>query len=299
MGEVWTVGRVLEAAETVARQRRVELRRTDTALCLAEQLGLDRLGLLLAHERPLSPGERARFRKSLERLLAGEPIAYVLGHQQFYSRRFEVSPAVLIPRPETELLVEKVLSEVPHGALVFEPCTGSGCIAATLVLERPDLRLVATDVSAAALEVAERNAAALGAADRIDFRLGSWWEPVAGGRFDALVANAPYVDFARPDLLGPGVEHEPRVALESPLGRPLYAYEQLARGCARGLRPGAGIYLEVGVDTAAGVRELFGDANGYSGTRLDRDLAGLPRIVSTRFTATGSDGECLPAAHRP
>jgi release factor glutamine methyltransferase len=283
MTEVWTVGQVLAKGEELAASRDPELAPTRNELvwALGDVLGLDRLQLLMAHERPLSSEERARFRELLGRLLEGEPLGYVLGHQDFYGRRFSIGPAVLVPRPETEELVRVALETLPEGAHVFEPCTGSGCIGLSLVLERDDLHVLSSDVSREALEFARGNARSLEVdASRFRLRHGSYWKVAAGERFDALVANPPYVDPARPELLAESVRRfEPALALFAEDGRPLSAYDELLRGAISGLHSGAPVLLEVGVDTAEPLLERVQQSQNYRDPELLEDLAGQPRIL--------------------
>ncbi len=280
----WTVGEVLRSAEELASKRPADLAPTRSEIldALGEVLELPRMDVLLAHERPMSEAERGRFRETLGRLLEGEPLAYVLGHEEFYGRRFQVDPRVLIPRPETEVLVERALERIPQGALVFEPCTGSGCVGISLTLERPDLRVLASDVSKEALAVCAQNARELGA-DRERLRLvhGSFWEAARGEAFDALVANPPYVDRDDDSLLAESVRrHEPALALYAEAGDPLSAYRALLAGGVRGLRPGAVVLLELGIDSADPVRELVQASAAYREPEILEDLSERPRILA-------------------
>ncbi len=286
MAEAFSVQKVLLLAEEYLKERgRSSLGlRSDLSRALGAVLGLDRLGLLLQHERILTSGERAQFRGFTQRMARGEPLAYLLGEREFYGRPFGVGPEVLIPRPETELLVEKALEMLPEGAEVFEPCTGSGCIGVTLVLEREDLRVRATDLSTAALEWARKNAEALGAdRKRLRFAEGSFWEAAGDKPFDALIANPPYVDPKRPELLAAEVrEFEPPLALFGPGGDPLGAYRALLMGGVKGLVSGALVLFEVGVDTAEPVLDLVRRSRSYEQGCLMPDLAGLPRMLVAR-----------------
>lgn len=286
MAEAWTVRAVLEASERVARARARgdELpypSRNDLTRVLASVLEVDRLRLLMDSERPLEERERAAFRGRLERMLKGEPLAYVLGHCEFYGRSFDVDERVLIPRPETELLVSEALRRLPQGAKVFEPCTGSGCIAVSLAKERPDLEITASDVSKEALVVARQNRARHEAA--FELREGPWWQAVAGQRFDALVANPPYVDPQKPELVDASVaSFEPGIALYSRPGRPLSSYEALLEGGVAGLVEGAHILFEAGIDSAEPLARLLEKSRSYDRVELLLDTAKLPRIVVAR-----------------
>ncbi|MFQ5504978.1 MAG: peptide chain release factor N(5)-glutamine methyltransferase [Planctomycetota bacterium] len=264
----------------MARRRPRGPTRAELTRCLAEVLGTDRLGLLLAHERTLEPAERGAFRGMCERLLEGEPLAYVLGHQEFRGRRFAVDPAVLIPRPETEELVEHAIAMLPESARVFEPCTGSGCISVSLALERPDLWILASDISGEALEVARKNAKALAPDAKLEIAEGDYWAAAGGRVFDALVANPPYVDPSKPELLDQLVErYEPAVALFDPEAR---SHVELLRGGVDGLESGALVLLECGADTAGLVLAKVEKSASYVDGELIEDLQGIKRILRCR-----------------
>ncbi|MCA8970878.1 MAG: peptide chain release factor N(5)-glutamine methyltransferase [Planctomycetes bacterium] len=255
--------------------------RTDVTRTLAHVLGTDRLRLLMDSDRPLLDAERTEFRARFERLLTGEPLAYVLGTCEFYGRQFSIDNRALIPRPETELLVTEALRRLPQNATVFEPCTGSGCIAISLVLERADLVVSASDVSKDALALARHNAKSLGA--RVGFAEGSWWEPAAGRTFDALVANPPYVRPDAPELLDASVARfEPGLALFSEPGRPLSSYEALLRGGVAGLRSGGHVLFEAGIDTTQDLARILERSASYDQVDVLEDEAGIPRIVAAR-----------------
>jgi release factor glutamine methyltransferase len=279
----WTVQAVLEAAEAVVVKRGSGPARVDLARCLAGVLGVSRLHLLLDYERPLSEDERASYRARFQRLLDGEPLAYVMGRREFFGRSFRVTPDVLIPRPETETLVSAALEALPEAAHVFEPCTGSGCVAITLALERPDLVVTASDVSAPALGVAAENAASLGA--EVEWLKGSFWQPVAGRVFGGLVANPPYVDPARPDLFDASLRFEPEAALFSPAGDPTFAYRELLAGGIDGLVIGAPVLFEAGIDTAEPLADLAERHADYGDVTRVLDIAGKCRVLRLRRCA--------------
>ena len=280
----WTVRAVLEAAEELAKNKRSRTSRADLTRCLAAVLGLDRLQVLLQHERPLDDRERAAFREMLKALLRGVPIAYVLGEQDFYGRAFSVDPAVLIPRPETEGLVEHAIALLPKGARVFEPCTGSGCIAISLLLERDDLFVLASDISREALRVARKNAARYELSeDRLRLAHGRYWEAAGNESFDALIANPPYVDPNEQGLLDPQVgEHEPGLALFASRGDRLDDYRELLAGGRAGLKSNALVLLELGIDSSDDVLALFRKSEAYTEVLVLNDLSGKPRILCCR-----------------
>ena len=253
----------------------------DAELLLAHVLGVPRARLRSHPEVAVEPAAAASFLALVERRAAGEPLAYLTGRREFWSLDLGVTPAVLVPRPETELLVERALALGPAGAAsVADLGTGSGAIALALARERPRWRIVATDLSPPALEVARVNAAALGATG-IEFLAGSWFEPLAGARFDLLVSNPPYVAADDPALRDSGIAFEPALALTPPGGDALAALRMLARGAAPHLLPGGWLLLEHGASQGPQVRaELV--AAGFAHVRSHRDLAGNERMTEGR-----------------
>jgi release factor glutamine methyltransferase len=249
---------------------------------------------LIAHGDEPAPPEAARaFGALATRRAAGEPLAYLLGAREFRGRAFAVTPAVLVPRPETEGLVDAALARLPAaGADAFAPRildlgTGSGAIAVTLALERPDATVVATDASPAALAVARANARALGAADRVEFLAGDWWDALPHGtaRFDVVVSNPPYVADDDPHLLDPALRHEPRSALASgPAG--LDAIDAIVAGAAAHLVPGGWLLLEHGRDQGEAVRARLAAA-GFDAVGTLPDLQGLDRVSLARRPPSG------------
>lgn len=204
------------------------------------------------------------------RRAAGEPVAYILGRKEFYGLELAVNPAVLIPRPETELLVELALARRP--ASVLDIGTGSGAIALALKRHLPGARVVATDASASALEVARRNAVRFGL--EVELRHGRWFEPVAGERFEAIISNPPYVVVGDPHLAD--LPHEPRLALLAGLDG-LDSFRVLAREAPAHLLPGGWLLLEHGAGQHEAVRVLLESA-GLETTASWPDLAGIPRV---------------------
>ena len=248
----------------------------DAQLLLAKVLGSDRAALAAHPERPVDAAAAAAFRALLDERRAGVPVAYLTGVREFWSLPLAVSRAVLVPRPETEVLVEIALERVPPDApcAVLDLGTGSGAIALAIASERPRSRITATDVSAEALAVARTNAGSLGI-DRIRWRRGSWFEAVPGERFDWIVSNPPYVAAADPALLALGAE--PREAL-TPGSSGLEAIERIVEDAPRHLRAAGGLAVEHGADQGAAVATLFA-ARGFADVRCVRDHAGLPRVT--------------------
>jgi len=241
---------------------------------------------LIAHsERTLTEDEQASVQACFSRRAAGEPVAYIVGRREFFGRDFLVSPAVLIPRPETELLVELALVRM-RGMVspqVLDLGTGSGCIAITLALERSDATVAAVEASAEALRVAAVNARELGAKN-MRFLHGSWFEGVGDEVFDLVVSNPPYVADADPHLMAGDLRFEPRSALAAGAAG-LDDIAAIVAAAPRHLRPGGWLLLEHGWDQAEAVAELFARA-GFGDCFLARDLAGHPRVGGGRKLAT-------------
>jgi release factor glutamine methyltransferase len=268
-------------AEALALARALGVERLDAQLLLAHHHSRPRAWLLAHAEAALPPAIAAAVATGLHRRAAGEPLAYVLGHAEFRGLRLAVGPDVLIPRPETELLVEWAL-ECLNGVdspRVLDLGTGSGAIVLALGAARSDARLHASDLSPDALAVARRNATALGQAVR--FAEGPWWQPWAGERFDLVVANPPYV--AEGDRHLAALGHEPLQALTAgPQG--LDDLRAIVDDAWPHLRPGAWLLMEHGHDQGDALRALLAAA-GLQGAQTRRDLAGLDRCTGARRPA--------------
>jgi release factor glutamine methyltransferase len=233
---------------------------------------------LAAHDRdPIPPELAAAFDALLQRRLGGEPIAYILGEREFYSLDFKVTPAVLIPRPETELLVELALERLPadRSVQVLDLGTGSGAVAVTLALHRPQAEVVAVDRSAEALEVARENAQRLGA-NNLRLILSDWYSALVGEKFDLIVSNPPYIAAADPHLAQGDVRFEPPTALASGADG-LDDIRAIIRGATAHLKPGSWLLFEHGYDQAAPCRELLAQA-GFEQVASAADLAGIERV---------------------
>ncbi len=228
---------------------------------------------LIAHGD--EPADLTRLAPFLLRRLAGEPVAYILGTREFYGRPFQVSPALLIPRPETEHLVEAALQCLLKDATLLDLCTGSGCVAITLKLERPDCAVTATDLSHEALAVARSNAAALDA--QIHFHQGDLFLPVAEQRFDVIVSNPPYIALEDPHLDQGDVRFEPRLALASGTDG-LDLIRRLVSAAPDYLKPGGWLLFEHGFDQGPACREILAHA-GFQKIKTLPDWAGLERLT--------------------
>ena len=253
----------------------------DARLLLQHVLGMSHAALIAHDERVLSADERRRFLALATRRAAGEPVAYLLGWREFYGRRFTVGPAVLVPRPETELLVDQALQRLAPDARIelLDLGTGSGNIALTLALERPQCVVTAIDASASALAIARGNARALGAAN-VEFLQGDWYGPLAGRSFDLIVSNPPYVADTDPHLERGDLRFEPAAALRAgPDG--LAAIRQIVAQAPKHLRPNGWLLFEHGYNQPGACRRLLAEA-GFIDVATASDLAELPRVSGGR-----------------
>ncbi len=269
---------VAETLQIAARSLHIhsESPRLDAELLLAKTLGLSRSGLI-ARGNDVVAGEREQaFCALIERRLAGAPVAYLTGTREFWSLALDVTPDVLVPRPETELLVELALQVLPReqASSVLDLGTGSGAVALAIASERPHAAVTAVDVSAPALDVAIGNSRNLGLS-RIDWRLGSWFAPVAGERFDVILANPPYVAAADPALQK--LNAEPALALcPGPTG--LEALSAISAAAAAHLHDGGRLILEHGSDQAPAVAQML-ERHGFTAVRSHLDFSGKPRVT--------------------
>lgn len=258
--------------------------RLDAEVLLMHLLNLDRSQLFLRPERELSEEEAAGFAGWVERRSLGEPVAYILGEKEFWSLRFAVGREVLIPRPETECLVEEVLrfySSPGEGLRVIDIGTGSGAIGIVLARELPAARVVATEISPEALGVARRNALAHGVAGRMEFFQGDLFAEAAGG-MDIICSNPPYIPADEYALLPAGIrDFEPPGALVAgPEGLDFHG-RIIGEGLNR-LKPGGRIFLEIGEGQREPVETLFDDAGGYEEIAFRKDYGGIDRVASAR-----------------
>jgi len=244
-------------------------------------LGRPRAWLIAHGEIQPEPEPLQAMQAMLQRRYAGEPMAYITGRREFYGREFQVSPAVLIPRPETEHLVEFALGlGLPDSARIADIGTGSGCIILTLAAERPGWQCCGTDVSPEALAVAARNRKRLGL-ERVELIPGDALEPLAGQEFDLIISNPPYIAPDDPHLQQGDLRHEPEIALATK-GDGLEMIERLVTGAPALLAPGGCLAVEHGYDQADQVRKLF-TQTGYPEIRQIRDLAGITRICAAKI----------------
>jgi release factor glutamine methyltransferase len=253
----------------------------DARLLARWVLGWDAARLIAQGRDPLPPELAARYDAIIERRARREPVAYLVGHQEFWGLNFDVSPAVLIPRPETELIVEAVIERFAKSAAplrIADVGTGSGCLAVALAHELPRARIVATDTSHEAIAIARRNAAQHGVSDRIDLRRTDLLDEIEGP-FDLIVSNPPYVpEIDRPTLPPEVRDHEPAAALfAGPDG--LTIIERLLKQAHDRLREGGTLAMEFGHGQSAAIQALVNQTGRFAGVSVRQDLQGIPRVL--------------------
>ena len=287
-----TVGSLLAKAEVRLAACAIESPRLDSEVLLAHVLGVDRgrLAMMLAQQGGAQPGgapvddeQAASFRRLVKRRALREPLAYLTGVKEFWSLDFEVTPAVLIPRPETEFLVSRALALLGAGTRprIVEVGTGSGAIAVVLAVERPDALIVATEISEAALQLARRNVARHHAGSRVALVRADLLSGLAGP-FDMVISNPPYVSQEERATLMPEVrEHEPAIALYAGHGG-MEVYERLVPAAAGVLSPGGWHLMEIASARADETTGLLRDTGIWQDVAMREDYQGLPRVVCAR-----------------
>lgn len=285
----WTVLELLRWTTGWFEERGLPGARLDAECLLAHALGCERLALYLEFDKPVEAGERARFRELVRR--RGEervPVAQLTGRKEFWSLPLAVTPDVLVPRPETECLVEAALAEVPGREAelaILELGTGSGAVAVALASELPKARITATDLCPDALAVARDNGERLGLGDRVRWLEGDLFAPVAGERFDLVVSNPPYVAEGAGGL-APELAHEPARALFAGADG-LACLARIAEQAPAHLDPAGALALELDPGQVPALGERLAAA-GLGDFRSRRDLAGRPRVVVARRAAAGA-----------
>ena len=299
----WTIGKLIEWTRGFFDKNGIPQPRLEAEILLAHVLGVERIDLYMRYEQPVGDEDRGRLREFVRRRAEREPVRYLIGTCEFMSLALKVTRDCLIPRPETELLVEEVLRlagvkrrpagaakppvEPPAPVSVIDLCTGCGCVAVSLAAYLPAARLTASDISPAALAVARGNAEAHAVADRITLLAGDLYEPLDAADVqpaDFLVANPPYVAEAEWPGLAPEIrEHEPRTALVAgPAGTEVI--ERIIKGAAAYLRPGGTMLLEIGAAQGPPAAAMASAARGLADVRIVKDYAGLDRILVARKT---------------
>jgi len=283
----WTILDVLKWTTEHFKSHDVDSPRLTAELLLAEALGLGRIDLYLRFDQPLSDSERDRFRELVRRRIRKEPVAYILGKKEFWGIEFDVTPDVLIPRPDTEILVQAALDRLPEVAgepvRVIDLGTGSGAIIVALAATRPGPLYFASDISFPALKVAARNAAIAGVSERIRFYAGDWFAPVTvGPLFRMIVSNPPYIPTREISLLAPEIHsHEPIGALDGgPDG--LSDISRLFKEAPARLLPGGFLMLEIGYDQKDAVIRLAGQSRAFDHVGFVKDYGGHDRVAVLR-----------------
>ena len=282
-GRSWRLLDILENTSRFFASKGLENARLQAELLLAAVLGVKRLDLYLQFERPLHSSEVDRYREYVRQRLQRVPVQYITGVAAFRQLELTVTPAVLIPRPETEVLVDVALALLPESGRVLDLCCGSGAVALSLAQEAAAAEVVAADVSAAALEVAKANGQRCGLAERVEWHCGDLFAPFCGTEpFDLIAANPPYV--RRDDLaqLAPEVrDYEPHLALDGGEDGLAY-YRRIAQEAADFIRPGGYLLLEVGDGQGAAVEDLLAQSERLTEVQIRPDLNKIPRVVVAR-----------------
>jgi release factor glutamine methyltransferase len=282
----WTIGELLDWTAGYLAKNRSEFPRLDAEVLLAHALGCRRIELYTRYAEPASAAVRQGFRELINKRIEGCPVAYLVGRKEFFSLPLEVSPAVLIPRPESEFVVMECLRFAKDLAepTVLDIGTGSGNLAVTIAQQHKGARLTAVDISPEALEIAGRNASKHGVAERIVFLQGDLFTPVpAGTPFDFIVSNPPYIPGDDIAKLAAGVrDYEPRLALDG--GPDGYAvFDRLIAGARDYLKPGGQLIVEIGAPQEATARQKIAAIAGYQLADTVHDYSGHPRVVRAKL----------------
>lgn len=283
----WTIRRVLDWTRGHFDKQQIDAARLTAELLLAHVLSTTRVKLFMDLDRPLTKDELATYKALIQRRLAYEPTQYLIGQKEFYNRPFKVDARVLIPRPETELLVQTVLGLLPKDApaRVLDLCTGSGCIGISIAAERPLTSVWATDLSGDALEVAKANAEALQVSGRVTFFKGDLFAPLpADAQFDVIVSNPPYISSPQLPGLQKEVQKEPKLALDGGADG-LAVIRPLVAAAMPRLKAGGWLALEIDEDQGPPVKALL-EAAGAVDVRIDKDFARHDRMVFGRAKAS-------------
>ncbi len=283
VSEPWTIGRVSAWTAKDLAGRGIEGARLDAELIVAHALKIRRLDVYLRFEQPLSEPELAAIRALLERRRKREPMAYIIGERHFYNRTFKADARALVPRPETELLIEAALERLKargdRPLRVLDIGTGTGAIAITLALECPNVTVDAVDLSEAALSLARENVALHGLEARVTLHQGSLFKPIGDARYDLIASNPPYIPSAECDELMPDVAHfEPRLALDGGPDGTL-VLRSLVMGAPAHLLPGGSLVVELGHDQGPAAKSIA-EAAGFPTVGVTLDYARLDRVLT-------------------
>ena len=276
-----TIRAILQVTQEWFTAKELPAARLDAEILMGHCLGTDRLGLYLDLERPLSEPELEAYRALVRRRATHEPVAYIVGQKEFYGLPFEVCPDVLIPRPDTEHLVELALERLPAEGNVrlVDVCTGSGCVAVSIAANHPKAQILATEIDSKAASVAQKNIERHGLAGRIQLLQGDLLEPCAGqGLFDMVVGNPPYILAEEIQKLDSDVkDHEPILALVGPGTDGLDCHRRVLAQATSEIKEGGYVLLEIGYDQAKAVEAVR--VPGWSFQKVHPDLSGHPRVA--------------------
>lgn len=281
----WTIRSLLAWASADFKKRGVETARLEAEILLSHVLEIDRIRLIIDADRPLTAEELEKYKALVIRRRKNEPVAYLTGHREFFGLDFITDPRALIPRPDTEILVEVALGrtqELDLDARCLDLCTGTGCVLIALAKRRPTWQFTGIDISASALALAQKNAARLGAIWGVRWILGDLFQPLqTGERFDLITANPPYIKSSEMESLSADIrDYEPRLALDGGSSGLDY-YARITELAENYLSERGMLCLEIGFDQAAAVSELL-KARGFSELELARDYGGRDRVLSAR-----------------
>jgi len=288
----WTIRGLLTVTTDYLKDKQIDSPRLSAEILLSHQLNISRVKLYLNYDQPLNDEEISGYRSLVRRRVNREPIQYITGSQEFWSLAFDVGPQALIPRPESELLVEQVVCLCRENLIeradpsILDLGTGSGALAIALARELQTATFCASDISEEALDLARLNAKKLGAEERIDFRLGDLWEPFEeqASAFDVILSNPPYVASEIFDSLPPEVrDHEPRMALDGREGGMYYIEKIISQG-QNYLNSGGWLLLEMDPEQTGQAIELFEKTPNYEEKRRIKDYAHDYRVVMARKT---------------
>lgn len=282
----WTVGKIIDWTTGHLKKHGSETPRLEAEILLAHARGCPRIQLYVHYTELLSDAERTTMRDLVKRRAQSEPVAYLVGHREFFGLDFCVTPDVLIPRPETETLVLELIAagKVAPQARILDLCTGSGCIAVAAAVNLPHANVTASDISPAALAIARENAERHSVAGRVRFLEGDLLAPLGpGDKFDVIASNPPYVADAEMETLPPDVRlHEPALALRAG-SRGLDVISRLIAGAGEFLEPGGLLLVEISPEQAAAVAGLVELAGGYETPRMIKDPSGQQRVLAARL----------------
>jgi len=287
---LWTIGKLLTWTSDYFKKNQIEEPRLSAELLLAHALGATRMALYTRYEEAPAPAQIEQFRALVKRRKEHEPVAYLTGKAHFYSMELSVSPDVLIPRPDTETLVEHAITAIrPCGAeaRLLDLCTGSGCAALAIVKSCPDVQVTAVDISSPALAIAHKNAQSLGLADRVTFKQGDLFAALHPGTtaFHVITANPPYIPTAQIDSLAPEIaRHEPRLALDGG-NDGLQIIKRIVEDAPRYLLPGGLLLMETAFNQTEDCARLIAAGGRFDQPRIIRDAARNPRCVVARLLA--------------